>query len=49
MFMASILDRVTVEGRPAVVPAITGTAFRTGEHVFHVDPHDDLLPGFVLR
>jgi proline racemase len=49
MFMASILDRVTVEGRPAVVPAITGTAFRTGEHVFHVDPHDDLLSGFVLR
>ena len=49
MFMASILDRVTVEGRPAVVPAITGTAFRTGEHVFHVDPRDDLLPGFVLR
>jgi proline racemase len=49
MFMASILDRVTVEGCPAVVPAITGTAFRTGEHVFHVDPHDDLLPGFVLR
>jgi proline racemase len=48
-FMASILDRVTVEGRPAVVPAISGTAFRTGEHVFHVDPRDDLLPGFVLR
>ena len=48
-FTGSILDRVTVEGRPAVVPAITGTAFRTGDHVFHVDPRDDLLPGFVLR
>ena len=49
VFEASIVDRVTVAGRPAVVPSIRGTAFRTGEHVFHVDPHDDLVPGFVLR
>ena len=48
-FTASILERVTVDGRPAVVPTIAGTAFRTGEHVFHVDPHDDMVPGFVLR
>ena len=49
VFEGSIIDRVTVAGRPAVVPSIRGTAFRTGEHVFHVDPHDDLVPGFVLR
>jgi proline racemase len=48
-FEGSIIDRVTVDGRPAVVTAISGTAFRTGEHRFHVDPHDDLAPGFVLR
>lgn len=48
-FLGSILDRVQVAGRAAIVPSIAGTAFRTGEHVFHVDPHDDLVPGFVLR
>lgn len=48
-FVARVVGRDEVAGRPAVVPAITGTAFRTGEHVFHVDPGDDLVPGFVLR
>lgn len=48
-FEGSITDRVILDGRPAVVTAIAGTAFRTGEHRFHVDPHDDLAPGFVLR
>ena len=48
-FEGSVLDRLVVEGRPAVVPSISGTAFRTGEHVFYVDPDDDLVPGFVLR
>jgi len=24
-------------------------AYRTGEHVFSIDPHDPLVPGFVLR
>lgn len=36
-------------GRPAVVPQVTGTAYRTGEHTFVVDPADSLVPGFVLR
>jgi proline racemase len=31
------------------VPSITGIAYPTGEHVFDVDPDDDLVPGFVLR
>ena len=48
-FVGTVLERVEADGRPAVIPAITGTAFRTGDHVFHVDPHDDLVPGFVLR
>ena len=38
-----------VDGRPAVIPKVTGMAYRTGEHVFSIDPHDPLVPGFVLR
>ena len=48
-FMASVLDSVEVGGRPAVVPQVSGNAYRTGEHVFTIDPHDPLVPGFVLR
>jgi proline racemase len=48
-FIGTVLETVTVDGRPAVVPQVTGTAYRTGEHVFHIDPNDPLLPGFVLR
>jgi proline racemase/trans-L-3-hydroxyproline dehydratase len=43
------LDTVDVDGRPAVIPQVTGTASRTGEHLFSIDPHDPLVPGFVLR
>lgn len=35
--------------RQVVVPEVTGTAFRTGEHSFVLDPDDDLETGFVLR
>ena len=48
-FTGTVLDRVDVAGREAVVPQVTGTAYRTAEHVFVVDPRDDLVPGFVLR
>jgi proline racemase len=48
-FIGTVLETVTVDGRPAVVPQVTGTAYRTGEHVFCIDPNDPLLPGFVLR
>lgn len=44
-----VLATVDVDGRPAVLPQVTGMAYRTGEHVFVVDPHDPLVPGFVLR
>lgn len=36
-------------GRPAVVPAIEGCAFKTGEHRFVRDPRDAIGLGFVLR
>lgn len=32
----------------APVTEVTGTAHRTGEHTFTVDPHDDLGTGFLL-
>jgi proline racemase len=48
-FTGRVLGTVDAGGRPAVLPQVTGTAHRTGEHVFTVDPHDPLVPGFVLR
>jgi proline racemase len=48
-FTGTVLDTVEVAGRRAILPQVTGMAYRTGEHVFFVDPHDPLVPGFVLR
>ncbi len=48
-FRARVLDTVMVGHRPAVIPQVTGNAYKTAEHVFTVDPDDDLTPGFVLR
>ena len=48
-FLARVLTETTVDGHAAVVPSITGQAYKTGEHLFVVDPRDDLVPGFVLR
>ena len=48
-FTGTVLEAVDVDGRPAVVPQVTGMAYRTGEHVFSIDPQDPLVPGFVLR
>jgi proline racemase len=44
-----VLGTIDVDGRPAVIPQVTGMAYRTGAHVFSVDPHDPLVPGFLLR
>jgi proline racemase len=48
-FTGTVLDTVDVDGRSAVVPQVSGMAYRTGEHVFCIDPDDPLVPGFVLR
>ncbi|HJQ01723.1 MAG TPA: proline racemase family protein [Jatrophihabitans sp.] len=48
-FIGRVLNTVEVDGRRAVIPQVTGMAYRTGEHVFAIDPHDPLVPGFVLR
>jgi proline racemase len=44
-FSAWVVER-TAEG---VVTEVSGTAHRTGEHRFVLDPHDALGTGFVLR
>jgi proline racemase/trans-L-3-hydroxyproline dehydratase len=48
-FTGRVLERLDRDGRSAVVPQVTGMAYRTGEHRFSIDPHDPLVPGFVLR
>ena len=48
-FVARIVEHVNAQGRDAVVTEIEGTAFRTGEHCFTLDPRDPLDSGFVLR
>jgi proline racemase len=44
-FSASVVERT----REGVVTEVEGTAFRTGEHRFVLDPRDALGTGFVLR
>jgi proline racemase len=48
-FTGAVLATLDVDGRRAVLPQVTGMAYRTGQHVFTIDPHDPLVPGFVLR
>jgi proline racemase len=49
VFRARIAQRVEAAGRPAVVPEVSGMAYRIGRHVFELDPADPLGEGFVLR
>jgi proline racemase len=48
-FRARVVDDAEVAGIPAVVTEVEGSAFRTGEHVFTLDPDDPLGEGFLLR
>jgi proline racemase len=41
--------RLVGEAAGGVLTEVTGSAFRTGEHVFSLDPRDPLGTGFVLR
>lgn len=46
------VDRVlpAAAGRPeGVVTTVRGSAYRTGEHAFVLDPHDEIGEGFQLR
>jgi proline racemase len=45
----SFRAQVVEELEAGVVTEVTGSAFRTGEHRFVLDPRDELGTGFVLR
>jgi proline racemase len=48
-FLGRVVESMESEGRPAVITEIDGSAHRTGEHRFLLDPRDPLGTGFVLR
>ncbi len=47
-FYGTIVQTTQVDGRPAIVPEITGRAFITGFHHFVIDPEDPFRHGFQL-
>lgn len=47
-FTAEILGEVTVGGRPAVLPRITGRGYVFGRQQLRLDPQDPFLQGFAL-
>jgi proline racemase len=48
-FRGRVVGDADVAGIPAVLTEVEGSAFRTGEHLFTLDPHDALGDGFLLR
>jgi proline racemase len=48
-FHGRVVGDADVAGIPAVITEVEGSAYRTGEHVFTLDPHDPLADGFLLR
>jgi proline racemase/trans-L-3-hydroxyproline dehydratase len=48
-FRGWVPGTMAVDGREAVTTVIEGRAFRTGRHVFELDPDDEVGLGFALR
>ena len=48
-FRARVVGDAEVAGIPAVITEVEGSAYRTGEHAFTLDPADPLGDGFLLR
>jgi proline racemase len=48
-FRGRVVGEAEVAGIPAVITEVEGSAYRTGEHLFTLDPHDPLGDGFLLR
>jgi proline racemase len=48
-FGGLVVAETEVAGREAVVTEVEGSAYRTGRHVFELDPDDELGTGFLLR
>src|SRR4051794_19714028 len=48
-FIGRVVGEAEVAGRAAVITEVTGSAFRTGDATFTLDPADALGEGFLLR
>lgn len=48
VFKSRIVEEGRVDGYPAIIPEVTGSAFLTGSHQFFIDPRDPLKEGFLL-
>jgi proline racemase len=48
-FLGRVLRETAADGRSAVVTEVEGSAYRTGEHRFLLDPADPVGLGFQLR
>lgn len=48
-FLGVAKGHTVQHGFPAVIPQVTGMAYRCGSNQFTIDPEDPLVPGFVLR
>jgi proline racemase len=48
-FRAHVVGDAEVAGIPAVITEVEGSAYRTGEHLFTLEPEDPLGDGFLLR
>ena len=49
VFSGRVVGEAELGGRPAVVTEVTGSAYRTGQSTFVLDPDDPLGMGFLLR
>lgn len=47
-FTGRIAGKTDIEGRPAIIPAITGRAWITGSHRYFLDPEDPWPQGYRL-
>jgi proline racemase len=48
-FTGRIAGLTRVEGRPAILPEVTGAAYLTGTSQFWFDPDDPVRAGFLLE
>jgi len=48
-FTGRIAAETTVEGRPAILPEVTGTSYLTGTSQFLFDPDDPVRAGYLLE
>jgi proline racemase len=48
-FTGRVAETTSVNGVPAIIPEVSGTAYITGQHTFVIDPADPLRNGFILR